>query len=290
MPEPRVLLSIDYEPWAALLQREYDLAPSAVRREVDNGYTAEALDDVLGALAGASVTIYLVGEIADWHPDVPSRIVEAGHELGFHGHAHRPLQKVEELKKDLRRSQQWMQQYGVKGYRAPIMTISREGYAALREAELVYSSSAYGPTGSLQRLSGICEVPVSTWSWRKRAPTWWWPRRLSMRLLRQGELPYGSSLLVGALGDKILKWVERDLNRGRSPVLVLHNYQVAPPPAWPEQIRPLLLRDPRQLAFVPCRRELVKRLIREFPVGPIDEWLECQHSHLTSNGCGKDSR
>ena len=33
---------------------------------------------------------YLVGEIAEWYPEVPQKIVAAGHELGLHCHIHHP--------------------------------------------------------------------------------------------------------------------------------------------------------------------------------------------------------
>jgi hypothetical protein len=275
-PEPRVLLSIDYEPWAVLLQREYNTAPSATRRQVDDGYTAETLDDVLDVLAGVSASVYLIGEIVDWHPEVAGKIVAAGHELGFHGHVHRPLVNGADLRQDLRQSRAWLQQFDVRGYRAPMVNISYQAYPALAEAGLSYSSSVYAPSGCLQRVAGVWEIPVSTWPLWGRKPAWWWPRRLSARLLAQGEFPYGSSFFIGVMGERIFPWIERDLRQGRSPVLVFHNYQIAPPSGWPGQIGALLRRDPVWAAFVPSRRTMLARLVREFPVGTVGGWLDGQ--------------
>ena len=116
---PRVLLSIDYEPWFALFRHYDHLRDSGQRRELDAGFTRLALDRILEQLGNARITFYLVGEIAEWYPEVPQKIVSRGHELGLHGHIHRPLLNVEELAGDLAESIVWCRQYGVRGYRAP---------------------------------------------------------------------------------------------------------------------------------------------------------------------------
>jgi hypothetical protein len=83
------------------------------------------------------------------------------------------------------------------------------------------------------------------------------------------------------MGESAIFWfVEREMKAGRSPVLVLHNYQLVPPPEWPRQISPLLRRDPLQRAFVPSRQRLVERLLKEFPAGRLDQWLEERNSQV----------
>src|SRR5215813_7288443 len=96
----RVLLSIDYEPWFALFRHYDHLRDSRQRRELDAGFTRRALEPILEQLGDSKASLYLVGEIADWYPDVPQRIVAAGHELGLHCHIHRPLVNVRELADD----------------------------------------------------------------------------------------------------------------------------------------------------------------------------------------------
>ena len=119
IPTPRVLLSIDYEPWYALVRRFDGLSDPDERRDLDGGFTHWAIDRILEKLGDAKISFYLVGEVADWYPEVPQKIVAAGHELGFHCQIHRPLVTVEDIGKDLRRSARWREQYGVRGYRAP---------------------------------------------------------------------------------------------------------------------------------------------------------------------------
>ncbi len=38
------------------------------RRDLDGGFTRQALDPILDLLDGTRASIYLVGEIADWAP------------------------------------------------------------------------------------------------------------------------------------------------------------------------------------------------------------------------------
>ena len=134
---PRVLLSIDYEPVFALFRYYDGLSDPKQRCELDDGFTIHALDPILEKLGEAKASIYLVGEIAEWYPEVPQKIVAAGHELGLHCYIHRPLVNVDELAQDLRRSAHWCQQYHVRGYRAPMVGIHEAAYPLLAEFGLL---------------------------------------------------------------------------------------------------------------------------------------------------------
>jgi len=72
-PSPRVLLSIDYEPWFALTRRYDRFGDPEQRRELDAGFTRRAIDPILEMLGPARASIYLVGEIAEWYPEVPEK-------------------------------------------------------------------------------------------------------------------------------------------------------------------------------------------------------------------------
>src|SRR5919108_1089240 len=140
---PRVLLSIDYEPVFALF-RHYDrITDVKTRRDLDAGFTLQAIDPILSQLGQSKASIYLVGEIVEWYPEVPQKIVTAGHELGLHCHIHRPLVNVTELADDLAESAVWCRQYDVRGYRAPMVGIHEEAYALLERFGFQYSSSIY---------------------------------------------------------------------------------------------------------------------------------------------------
>jgi hypothetical protein len=270
---PRVLLSIDYEPVFALF-RHYDrLTDIEQRRALDHGFTREAIDPILEQLGSARASIYLVGEIADWYPEVPHKIVAAGHELGLHCHIHRPLLNVRELAEDLRASTVWCRQYGVRGYRAPMVGISEGAYQLLGESGFSYSSSIYAPAGTLLRKGSVWEIPVSTLRLRGGNGIYTAPRDFSFPLLLSGEFPYGSSFSIGLMGTRLFPILEQELKRGLSPVLILHPYELVNPGVSTRLTRDLV-RNPLFLPFLRDKSSFLAELLRDFPVSPLGTYLD----------------
>ena len=270
---PRVLLSIDYEPVFALI-RHYDrLTDPAQRRELDQAFTRDAIDPILEQLGGSRASIYLVGEIGEWYPDVPQKIVAAGHELGLHCHIHRPLINVNELAEDLRASASWCKQFGVRGYRAPMVGISESAYQLLAEAGFLYSSSIYAPAGILLRKGEIWEIPVSTLRLHGKDDEYLAPRDFSFQLLFGGEFPYGSSFSIGLIGRRLFRIIEQELKRGLSPVIILHPYELVSPGASGRLARDLM-RNPLFLPFLRDKSFFLKELLRSFPVTPLGTYLD----------------
>jgi hypothetical protein len=270
---PRVLLSIDYEPWFALFRRYDGLTHSGERRELDGGFTAHAIDPILEQLGDAKASIYLVGEIAGWYPEVPQKILTAGHELGLHCHIHRPLKNVDELAQDVRASAEWRKKFAVRGYRAPMIGIDEAAYRLLEENEFAYSSSIYAPAGILVRKGNVWEIPVSTLKWRGDNDIYAAPRAFTFNLLFSGEFPYGSSFSIGLLGTQILKFIERDLKRGLSPSIFLHPYELVRPQLSARLTRDLLL-NPHLLPFLRDKSGFLKSLLQNFPVSPLGTYLD----------------
>jgi len=270
---PRVLLSIDYEPWFALFRHYDSLTDSAQRCELDGGFTLRALDPILDQLGDSKASIYLVGEIEEWHPDVPQRIVSAGHELGLHCHIHRPLKNVDELAQDLHASSRWLKRYNVRGYRAPMVGISEAAYSLLGANGFTYSSSIYAPAGLLFQKGNVWEIPVSTLRLRGSNDTYAAPRDFSFRLLLNGEFPYGSSFSIGLMGGKILRIIEQELKRGLSPAIILHPYELMKPAASARLTRDLIL-NPHLLPFLHDKSGFLKTLLHHFPVSPLGTYLD----------------
>ena len=269
---PRVLLSIDYEPVFALF-RHYDrITDGSARREIDGGFTLQALDSILDQLGDVSASFYLVGEIATWYPQVPARIVSAGHELGLHCQFHRPLLNVDQLADDLRASADWCRQYEVRGYRAPMIGIREESYPLLETFSFQYSSSIYAPTGALIRKGRVWELPVSTISLWGSAGSYAAPRDFSPSLLLHGEFPYGSSFSLGLLGRAALKIIEAQLRAGRSPVIIFHPYELVDP-GRSRRLTLDLLRNPLFVPFLRNKSALLAALLRNFPVSSLGSYL-----------------
>src|SRR5688572_26551802 len=270
---PRVLLSIDYEPVFALFRHYDSLTDSFYRRELDGGFTLHALDPILEQLGNSKASIYLVGEIVEWYPEVPQKIVAAGHELGLHCHIHRPLVNVNELADDIRASLSWCNQYHVRGYRAPMIGIREAAYHLLGKAGFLYSSSIYAPAGTLLKKGSVWEIPVSTFQLREANGKYLAPRDFSPKLLLSGEIPYGSSFSIGLFGHGILKILEQELKRGHSPVIILHPYELMNPGSSSRLTRDLI-RNPLFLPFLRDKSSFLADLLRNFPVSPLGTYLD----------------
>jgi len=270
---PRVLLSIDYEPVFALFRYYDSLSNTNQRRDLDGGFTLRALDPILEQLGDSKASIYLVGEIAEWYPEVPQKIVFAGHELGLHCHIHRPLVNVNELAEDIRASASWCEQYHVRGYRAPMIGISESAYRLLDASGFKYSSSIYAPAGTLLKKGNVWEIPVSTIRLRGENGNYIAPRDFSLKLLLDGEIPYGSSFSIGLIGHGILKIIERELKRGRSPVIILHPYELVKPASSMRLTRDLIL-NPLFVPFLRDKSAFLADLLCNFPVSPLGTYLE----------------
>ena len=270
---PRVLLSIDYEPVFALFRHYDHITDVKTRREMDGGFTLRALDTILEQLGSSRASIYLVGEIAEWHPDVPQKIVAAGHELGLHCQFHRPLVKVKQLADDLRDSSAWCKQYHVRGYRAPMIGISEEAYPLLESSGFRYSSSMYAPAGTLMKKGNVWEIPVSTWRMRDAHETYLAPRDFSFSLLFNGEFPYGSSFSIGLMARRILSIIEADLKRGHSPVIIMHPYELVNPGSSARLTRDLI-RNPLFVPFLWDKSPFLRDLLRSFPTSSLQAYLD----------------
>ena len=270
---PRVLLSIDYEPVFALFRHYDSLTDSAYRRDLDSGFTLHAIDPILELLGDSKASIYLVGEIVEWYPEVPQKIVSAGHELGLHCHIHRPLGNVHELAEDIRASVSWCKQYDVRGYRAPMIGINEAAYQLLGDSGFLYSSSIYAPAGVILRKGEVWEIPVSTLRFHEKNGTYTAPRDFSLRLLFNGEIPYGSSFSIGLMGSRVLNIIEQELKRGLSPVIILHPYELVKPAPSTRLTRDLAL-NPLFLPFLRDKSYFLSDLLRNFPVSPLGAYLD----------------
>ncbi|HET6870306.1 MAG TPA: polysaccharide deacetylase family protein [Solirubrobacteraceae bacterium] len=187
---PTLLLSVDFEDWHQLVRRRVGVsgweAPGpALERQTD---ALLALLDRLGVRA----TFFVLGMAARVHPHLLQRVVDAGHEIGCHGDAHRPVhsQTPDEFAADLRAAKATIADLtgGLTpiGYRAPAFSITRDAdwaYGVLAAEGFAYDASqhdspairdhAVPATRAPHRLDavGLWEFPVAVWrAGRTRVP------------------------------------------------------------------------------------------------------------------------
>ncbi|BAP87976.1 polysaccharide deactylase family protein [Burkholderiales bacterium GJ-E10] len=163
---------------------------SAFERHIDRGQwdaipcrVARNVDRLLQLFRdhGAYATFFTLGWIAERHPAVIRRIVDAGHELASHGYGHLRAtgQTREAFAADVSRAKAILEDIAgsaVRGYRAPSFSIDERNPWAFDELERAgyrYSSSVYpvrhdhygmpdAPRFPYRVRDGLIEVPVTT--------------------------------------------------------------------------------------------------------------------------------
>ena len=281
-PSPRLLLTIDYESWFAVSRRYDKLSPDK-RRKLDAEFARMAIDPILDKLKDAKASFFLVGELIDWYPELPEKIYNAGHEIGFHCQVHRPLTTVEDLQHDLQKSAGWRKEFNVLGYRAPMIRTIEDVYPILREYNFIYSSSLYAPTGTSIFKNNIWEFPVSTYPFIKKPRQIRAPRNMNLSLLVRGEFPYASGMMSGLFPKTVYKTIESEFKKGLSPVIFLHPYEIVNPDDWPNILTVDLLYHPLLYPFTRNKSAFLDELVRSFPVSTmIDFAKEHINGHQTS--------
>ena len=192
--------------------------------------TSRVID--LYAESGTKATFFILGWVAERHPDLIRRIVDGGHEVASHGYGHDRVTTFtpEQFKSDLQHTKALLEAasgVAVRGYRAPSFSICKDNAWALQvlaDEGYAYSSSVapfgtdhYGwpgfPRFAHRPVAGsdMIEVPVTT-------------ARIAGRLIAAGGggffrlLPYG-----------IAQWAIRQVNADQQPaVFYFHPWEVDP--------------------------------------------------------------
>ena len=123
---------------------EWPSLPSRVAQNVDVLLDLLSEHDVIA-------TFFVLGWVADHHPDVVRRIADAGHEIASHGWWHYRVTALqpEEFREDIRNSKALLEDIcgkAVSGYRAPSFSITPDSQFAfdiLLEEGYLYDSSVF---------------------------------------------------------------------------------------------------------------------------------------------------
>jgi polysaccharide deacetylase family protein (PEP-CTERM system associated) len=117
--------------------------------------------------AGVQATFFVLGWVADRHPDLVRRIVAGGHELASHGYAHRLAheQTAAEFRDDVGRARRLLEDIGgvaVIGYRAPTFSINTRNpwaFDVLEDEGYRYSSSIFPIRHDLYGMPDAPRIP-----------------------------------------------------------------------------------------------------------------------------------
>jgi polysaccharide deacetylase family protein (PEP-CTERM system associated) len=226
-------------------------------------------------------TFFILGWVAERHPELVREIAVDGHELASHGYAHEAVDRLtrDEFRDDVARSIETIlaacPDAQIRGYRAPSFSINSKtpwAYDVLRELNFSYDSSIspvtfhdrYGmptaPRFAHPVESGLIEIPMST-----------------VRLLGC-NWPVAGGGYFRLAPFPLTSWAIRHINRERAPAVVyLHPWEFDP-----EQPRvPNASWRSRFRHYVNLRHtgERFRRLLTHFPFGPVEQVFREQLSH-----------
>ena len=221
--------TVDLEDWYHGLTRTLATPErwSSLPKRAEN--TIPLLLDLLSE-SGVRATFFILGDLAEKHPNLIKRISDRGHELGSHGFSHKPIDQLspEEFRKELEKSREIIAKLtGISpvGYRAPQFSINQKctwAFKVLAESGFEYDSSVfparslfYGYPGASRKPykpllnSNIMEYPVAT--------------------IRIGKLtvPVAGGVYNRMLPYSIIKWSLRRINQEECPaVIYLHPWEL----------------------------------------------------------------
>ncbi len=174
---------------------------------------------------GARSTFFVLGAVAERHPELVREVHRRGHEIASHGHAHRLVydQTPAEFRADLRRSLDLLERLTgerVLGFRAAYWTIterSRWALDILAEEGLAYDSSIYPVKTYLYGIPGTRPEPHAIGE-RGGRPFYEVPPATVEILGRR--LPVGGGFYMRAFPGALLRWGIERLNRAGTPAVV----------------------------------------------------------------------
>lgn len=233
--------------------------------------TGRVLD--LFAARGVRATFFVLGWVAEKHPQLVRRIVADGHELASHGYDHTRVHQftAEQFRADVTRTKAILEDLGgvaVRGYRAPSYSINGRNLWALdvlQETGHVYSSSIYPIRHDLYgmpeaprfpfrfRPDGILEIPVTTVSIAGR------------------NLPCGGGGYFRLLPYGAFRWALRRVNREdrHAGLFYFHPWEVDP--GQPRVSGAPLKSRFRHYLNLDAMHGRLERLLGDFRWGRMDE-------------------
>ncbi|HET7224170.1 MAG TPA: XrtA system polysaccharide deacetylase, partial [Candidatus Eisenbacteria bacterium] len=264
-------LTIDFEDWFQGIEIPHTAWGGFESRIERSGARLLALLD----RAGVRGTFFVLGWVAERHPQLVRDIVAAGHEIGTHGWSHTLVYRMapERFREELVRSLALLQDLAgtpVRGHRAPYFSITRASLWALdvlAECGVRYDSSVF-PV--LNYRYGIEDAPR-------------WPYRVSTAGGALTEFPISTVRLFGRnvpiaggayfriFPYAVTRAAFRALHREGHPVVFyLHPWEVDP--GHPRIPLPRRIAATHYVNLAATERRL-ERLLREFRFAPMGEVL-----------------
>jgi polysaccharide deacetylase family protein (PEP-CTERM system associated) len=281
-------LSIDVEDYYQVSGFEsrvrFEEWPSHESRVIGNTWR---LLELLG-FHRVKATFFILGWIAERHPQVVQAIRQEGHEIASHGYRHRLLYTMtrEEFREDVRRTKAILEELSgepVIGYRAPSFSIVQDNLwclDVLQELGFEYDSSLFPIAHDRYGIAGGSRLPYyHTLSGGKRMLEF---PPSTVRLLGQ-NVPVAGGGYFRLFPYRFIRWAIRRLNQheGAPAIVYLHPWEIDP--AQP-RINGSLLNRFRHYVNLKKTEPRLRRLLKDFQFVPIRELAASMGPCVTGNG------
>lgn len=230
----RNIFTVDLEEWfhvcasgnPALDPENWDSLPSRVE------LTTRMLLDVLDRLS-IRATFFVVGWVAERHPELIASVGAAGHELGSHGYIHRKVYELgpDRFRDDLRASLRVLGSLGagkVSRFRAPEWSINERSLWALD----TLAGEGIDVDASMAPLSIVGDVRYPRYPHIRRTgagPITEVPPLVADRFRQVMPMGWGWGLRMSS-PRRILRTIDTANREGRPAVLTVHPWELDPDP------------------------------------------------------------
>jgi polysaccharide deacetylase family protein (PEP-CTERM system associated) len=270
--QPHVL-TVDIEDWYHSI---LEIEPGQWHRYEDR--VVPATKELLVCLSRyrARATFFVLGHVAERHPELVPMIEAYGHEIACHGYAHRLVYNLtpDEFRHDLEHTLDILQdqtRQAIRGYRAPYWSITERSAWALdiiAEMGFVYDSSIYPTQTSLYGIPGAPCVPF-----RLKTPGGQNLFEIPPSVLKfpLRNIPFAGGIYLRLLPYSFIKMgMKRYACKGRKAVVYIH-----PPEFDPEKPRLAmpLAKQVLHYARLDALSKKLPRLLDDFRFGTISELL-----------------
>jgi len=271
-------LSFDIEDWFHIVEVEAVEDPDRwPRLSAESSLVERYTDRILGLCAaqGARATFFLLGWIAERHPELCARIASAGHEIGTHSYWHRKVYELtpDEFRADIERSLEAIESAtGVRAraFRAPSFSITEGAewaFDVLLDLGIEYDASLFPATrghGGYPCARGIHAIRTPAGRELPELP-------MSVMDLGPKRVCYSGGGYLRVLPARVIeRGVRREAASGRATVIYLHPRDFAPD--CPRVPMPMARRFKCYTGMRTTEGKL-RRLLERFSWGPCREVL-----------------
>jgi len=224
-------LTVDVEEWYHGLWPESDkIVSEYYRYKVPKGTFVEPLQRLLEIFEKHRVcsTFFVLGETAEFSPEMVEKIYDLGHEIASHSYRHRDLTRISltELEKSEKENQQLLGKITgetPKGFRAPLFKIDADILDSLENMGYVYDSSVV-PSIKIPGWFGYHNAPLHPYHPDRRNLTKQSLHRsfyeVPLTVFPWVRLPAGGGWFLRNFGVNYVKTAIRFLLRKKLPVVL----------------------------------------------------------------------